>query len=372
MKEAPKTPVPIVELDSQFRSIEGEIRAAVDDVLQTGRFIFGKHCAAFEAEFAAYVGATHAVGVASGTDAIHLALRAVGVGPGDEVITAANTCVPTVAGIAASGARPALVDIDPATCTLDPARLGAAITQNTKAVVPVHLYGHPCDMDPILDVAAAHGLTVVEDCAQAHGTAYKGRRCGTFGAAAAFSFYPSKNLGAYGDGGAVTTNDAGLDAQLRKLRNYGEERRYEHSVQGFNSRLDEIQAAVLRVKLRHLDGWNEARRDRAARYAGRLRPLPVRLPHEAPWAHHIYHLYVIRSTQRDALQAHLGEHGIGTLLHYPVPIHRQPAYAHLGYGPGDFPEAEKACNEVLSLPMYAELPFDAIERVADALAQFQP
>ena len=366
----PATTVPIVELDSQFRSIEREIRAAIDDVLETGRYIFGKHCSAFEEEFAAYVGAAHAAGVGSGTDAIQLALRAAGIGPGDEAITVANTCVPTVAGIAASGARPVLVDMDAATCTMAPRKLEAAITERTKAVVPVHLYGHPCDMDPILETASACGLAVIEDCAQAHGTAYKGRRCGTFGAAAAFSFYPSKNLGAYGDGGAVTTNDPALDAELRKLRNYGEERRYYHSVQGFNSRLDEIQAAVLRVKLRHLDAWNEARRERAARYAQLLKPLPVRLPHEAPWAHHIYHLYVIRAAQRDGLQAHLSERGIGTLLHYPVPIHLQQACANLGYARGDFPEAEKACDEVLSLPMYAELPFDALERVADAIAQF--
>lgn len=362
--------IPIVELDSQFRSIEGEIRAAIEDVLTTGRYIFGKHCAAFEKEFAAYIGAKHCAGVGSGTEAIHLALRAAGVQPGDEVITAANTCVPTVAGISASGARPVLVDIDPATLTLDPARLEGAITARTRAIVPVHLYGHPCDMEPILSIAAARGVAVVEDCAQAHGTEYRGRRCGTFGAAAAFSFYPSKNLGAYGDGGAVTTNDEAVDAAVRMLRNYGEEKRYYHSTKGFNSRLDELQAAVLRVKLRRLDAWNAARRERAAIYARLLKHLPIRLPFEAPWARHIYHLFVIRSRQRDALQAHLKECGIGTLLHYPVPIHMQRAYADLGYGKGAFPESEKACDEVLSLPMYAELPIEAVEQVAAAMTEF--
>lgn len=366
--------IPFGELNSQFKSIEAEIRAAIDDVLAGGRFIFGKQCEAFESEFAAYVGARHAAGVNSGTDAIHLALTAVGVGPGDEAITAANTCVPTVAGICAAGARPVLADIDPATCTIDPAKVEAAFTPRTKAVVPVHLYGHPCDMPAICAIAAARGIAVVEDCAQAHGAAViedgQARRCGTFGAAAAFSFYPSKNLGAYGDGGAVVTNDAEIDARVRMLRNYGEERRYYHSAEGFNSRLDELQAAILRVKLRHLDEWNEARRQRAGLYAGRLKHLPIRLPFEAHWARHIYHLYVIRSRRRDALQAHLGARGIGALLHYPVPVHLQKAYAHLAYAAGDFPESERACAEVLSLPMYAEMPIEHVDAVARAIAEF--
>ncbi|MCX5771467.1 MAG: DegT/DnrJ/EryC1/StrS family aminotransferase [Candidatus Hydrogenedentes bacterium] len=366
--------IPFGELNSQFKSIEAEIRAAIDDVLSAGRFIFGKQCEAFESEFAAYVGAQHVAGVNSGTDAIHLALRAVGVGPGDEVITAANTCVPTVAGICASGARPVPADIDPATCTIDPGKLEAAITPRTKAIVPVHLYGHPCNMPEICAVAAAHRVAVVEDCAQAHGAGIveggRLRKCGTFGAASAFSFYPSKNLGAYGDAGAVVTNDGEVDARVRMLRNYGEERRYYHSSEGFNSRLDELQAAILRVKLRHLEEWNEARRERAGLYAERLKRLPIRLPFEADWARHIYHLYVIRSRRRDALQAHLDARGIGTLLHYPVPIHLQKAYAHLGYAPGDFPESERACSEVLSLPMYAEMPVEHIEAVARAIGEF--
>ncbi len=361
--------IPFGELKSQFASMETEIRAAIDDVFEAGRFIFGKHCAAFEEEFAAYIGVCHAAGVGSGTEAIHLALRAVGVRPGDEVITVTNTCVPTVAGIAASGASIRLADILPATFTMDPAALGAAVTERTKAIVPVHLYGHPCDMDPIMSVAARHDLRVVEDCAQAHGAAYKGRRCGSFGDAAAFSFYPSKNLGAYGDGGAVVSNDASVDAEVRRLRNYGEEKRYHHTTKGFNSRLDEMQAAILRVKLRHLDEWNEARRARATEYGRLLRALPIRLPAEAEWAYHNCHLYVIRSHHRDRLQALLQERQIGTLLHYPVPVHLQEAYRDLGYPAGAFPEAERACSEVLSLPMYPELPFDHIARIAEALTE---
>ena len=364
--------IPLVELKSQFKSIEREIRAAIDAVLESSWFIFGKQHAAFEEEFAAYIGTVHALGVGSGTEAIHLALVAVGVRPGDEVITVANTCVPTVAGIGATGATPVLVDIDPATFTLDPGQLEAAITPRTRAIVPVHLYGHPCHMDPILEVARAHNVAVVEDCAQAHGTEYRGKRCGTFGHAAAFSFYPSKNLGAYGDAGAVTTNDADIAGQVRVLRNYGEARRYYHELKGYNSRLDEIQAAILRVKLKHLDEWNAARRERAAAYRERLAGLSVQTPTETPWAKHIYHLFVVRSPNRDALREYLTAREIGTQLHYPVPIHMQPAYADLGLPKGNFPETEKACNEVLSLPMYPELPLDSINRVADAIASFQP
>jgi dTDP-4-amino-4,6-dideoxygalactose transaminase len=360
--------IPYVELKSQFKSIEEEVRAAIDEVLESSWYVLGAQVRAFEEEFAAYLGAKHTVGVASGTDAIQLALMACGVGPGDEVITVANTCVPTVCGISNSGADIALVDIRSNTLTMDPACLESAITSKTKAIVPVHLYGHPCDMDPILDIAKEHDLVVVEDCAQAHGTEYKGRRCGTLGHAAAFSFYPSKNLGAYGDGGAVVTQDTTLAEEVRKLRNYGEERRYFHSVKGINSRLDEMQAAILRVKLRHLDGWNEARRDRARIYDEKLTGLELSLPVQAPWAKHIYHLYVIRSPRRDALQAHLKEQGVGSLIHYPIPIHKQGAYPELG---GQcFAETEKACSEVLSLPMFPELDLGDLERVADIIQAF--
>lgn len=359
-----------MELKSQFRALESEIRVAIDRVLERGWFVLGEELESFEHAFAAYLGARHAVGVGSGTDAIHLALRAADVGAGDEVITVANTAVPTLAGISASGATPVLVDIDPETFTIDPALLERAVTEKTKAVVPVHLYGHACDMDAIMTITDAKGLAVIEDCAQAHGAKYKGRACGTFGAAAAFSFYPSKNLGAYGDGGAVATNSAELCERLRKLRNYGEETRYHHVCQGFNSRLDEIQAAVLSVKLPHLDVWNDARRKHAEQYRQVFAGLPLRLPIEAEWAAHCYHLYVIRSPQRDALRLHLQAEGIGTQLHYPVPVHLQEAYGHLDKGPGSFPQSEKAAAEVLSLPMYPELSSEEIAQIGRAVEDF--
>ena len=357
-------------MSTHFRSIETEVRRAIDEVLTSGWFILGKQVQGFEEEFAAYVGAAHAVGVGSGTEALHLALRAVGAGAGDEVITVANTCVPTVSAVAFSGATPVLVDCHPVTLTMDPERLEQAITARTKAIVPVHLYGHPCDMDPILEIAKRHGVPVIEDCAQAHGTEYRGAQCGTFGAAAAFSFYPSKNLGAYGDAGAVVTNDPALAQTVRMLRNYGEERRYHHTIQGFNSRLDEMQAAILRVKLKHLDAWNAARRERAAAYSAQLEGAALVLPSEAAWAKAIYHLYVVRCERRDALQEHLKSREIGTLIHYPIPIHLQKAYAYLGKSTGDFPVAEAACQQVLSLPMYPELPEASIMAVAGAIREF--
>lgn len=359
--------IPFVDFRAQFAALERELRAAMDRVFARGWYVLGEEGAAFESEFAAYLGVARAVGVASGTDAIHLALRAAGVGPGSEVITVANTCVPTVAAIEAAGARPVLVDACEDTLTLDPAQVDAAITPATRAIVPVHLYGHPCDMDPLLDLARAHGLAIVEDCAQAHGARYRNRLCGTLGTAAAFSFYPTKNLGAFGDGGAVATDDPAVADRVRMLRNYGERARYDSEIPGFNSRLDELQAAILRVKLAHLDAWNEARRARAHRYGELLEGLPLRLPVEMPWARHVYHLYVVRTEDRDALQAHLQAHGIVVHAHYPRPVHFNEAYAHLGYCPGAFPVAERACREVLSLPLYPELPMDAVEAVARAV-----
>lgn len=362
--------IPFFELQSQVTEMKGEIRAAFDRVLERGWFILGEELKAFENEFAAYLGVHHVVGVGSGTDALHLALRAAGVTSGDEIITAANTCVPTVAGVGCTGARPGLADVDPVTLTLDAADLARRISAATKAVVPVHLYGHPCNMDPILNVARDRGLIVVEDCAQAHGARYKGALCGTFGDAAAFSFYPTKNLGAYGDAGAVATNDHALADRIRLLRNYGERERYHHSVQGVNSRLDELQAAVLRAKLPHLDAWNAARRDRAQLYNELLAPLPLALPREADWAMSNFHIYAVRTPRRHALQAHLRARGIGTLLHYPVPIHLQDAYRDLGFGIGDFPNAERACSEILSLPLYPGLSPDAVREIADAIWAF--
>lgn len=364
--------IPCTELGTQTSLLRGELLAAVAEVLDSGRFLLGRQLAAFEAEFAAALGAPHAVGAASGTEALQLALMAVGVRPGDEVITQANTCVPTVCAIVAAGARPALADVDPVTLTLDPDGLARALTPRTRAIVPVHLYGHACDMDPILAFAAAHGLKVVEDCAQAAGTLWRGRPCGTLGHAAAFSFYPTKNLGACGDAGAVVTGDASIAADARALRQYGQSESYRSDRHGLNSRLDEVQAAILRVKLKHLGGWVEARRRLADEYRRRLQGSPVTLPAEAPWTRHAYHLYVIRSAARDGLRAHLDRLGIGTLVHYPIPIHRQPAYAGLGWPAGGFPRAERACAEVLSLPLYPELPPEAVGQVADAIRSYEP
>lgn len=362
--------IPFLEFHSEFRRLETEIRAAIEEVLQAGWYILGKQLEAFESEFAKYLGVKHAIGVASGTDAIHLALAALGIGPGDAAIAPANTCVPTVTGIALSGAEIQLADIDPVTFTLDIDSVERAITPKTKAIVPVHLYGHPCDMDPLRAIADRHGLVIVEDAAQAHGARYRGRCCGALGDAVAFSFYPTKNLGAYGDAGAVTTDDDGVAERLRRLRNYGEDRRYHHSCRGVNSRLDEMQAAILRVKLRHLDEANQARRERAATYTQALAGTALTLPSEASWAWHNYHLYVVRTPARDALAAHLRQHEIGTLMHYPVPVHRQEVFLGLGYPEGAFPEAERACNEVLSLPLYPDLPVADIFRVAESAKLF--
>lgn len=363
--------IPFAELKPQYLSIKEKIDAAIAEVFDAGWFILGKQCAAFEEEFATYHGIGNiAVGSASGTDAIHLALRAVGVKPGDEVITAANTCVPTVCGIAASGATIKLADVNNETLTICPESLRNTITSRTRAIVPVHLYGHPCDMDAITAIANEHSLKIVEDCAQAHGALYKGEKCGALGDAAAFSFYPSKNLGAYGDGGAVLTRDPEVAERIRMLRNYGEASRYNSISEGFNSRLDELQAAILRVKLRHLDAWNAARRNRAKKYNGLLKDSCVKTQIEASWATGNHHLYVVRSQHRDLLKAHLHNVGIGTQVHYPTPIHLQPAYANLNCGNGAYPISELACGEVLSLPMYPELQLDDVSTIADAIRAF--
>jgi dTDP-4-amino-4,6-dideoxygalactose transaminase len=309
------------------------------------------------------------VGVGSGTDALHLALAACGVGPGDEVITVPHTAVATVAAIEMAGATPVLVDIDPARYTLDPARVEAALTERTRAIVPVHLYGCPAELAPILPLARAHGLYVVEDCAQAHGARYRGRRVGAWGHIAAFSFYPTKNLGACGDGGIVVTGDPALAERVRSLRQYGWRKRYVSREKGVNSRLDELQAAILRVKLRHLDAWNDARRALARQYTQRLADHGVTTPSEPGDGTHVYHLYVIRHARRDDLRDFLRERGIGSLIHYPVPVHRQPAYAALG-APGAFPVAERMAREVLSLPMYPELQTEEVTRVVKAIQRF--
>ena len=358
-------PIAFNDLRPQYAALRAELDAAVARVLERGWFILGPELEAFEAEFAAYCGARHAVGVGSGTDALHLALRACGVGPGDEVITVAFTAVPTINAISLAGARPVFVDVDPATRTMDPAQVEAALTPRTRALLPVHLYGHAADMAPLQAIAQRHGLWLIEDAAQAHGTTYRGQRTGTLGHLAAFSFYPTKNLGAYGDAGAVVTNDDALAARLRLLRNYGQTDRYHHQIEGVNSRLDEVQAAILRVKLRHLDAWNAARRERAARYSAALAGLTT--PREASWTHHTYHLYVVEVPQRTRVQQALSEAGIGTLVHYPVPAHLQPAYAHLGVARGTLPVSERLGDTVLSLPLYPELPLEQVDRVAALL-----
>ncbi|MDX2170988.1 MAG: DegT/DnrJ/EryC1/StrS family aminotransferase [Deltaproteobacteria bacterium] len=365
-------PVPFGDLAREAAAIAADLETAFARVVRSGWFVLGREVEAFEAEFAAWIGAGTTVGCASGTDAITLALKAVGVGRDDEVITAANTCGPTAVGIENAGARLRLVDADPATLMLDAGQLAAAITPRTRAIVPVHLYGHAADMDAIGAVAARHGVPVVEDCAQSHGSEWNGRRTGTFGAIAAFSFYPSKNLGALGDAGACLTADAGLDARLRRLRNYGQADRYTQAERGLNSRLDEVQAALLRAKLPHLTDWNARRAAIAHRYAAGLASCPdVALVAPPPAARSVYHLFAIRHPRRDALQAFLRERGVATYVHDPVPVHLHPAYADLGYARGAFPVAERACAELLSLPMHAFLSDDEVDAVCEAVWAFQ-
>lgn len=358
--------IPFIDLKAQHLSIKPDIDAAITRVLESGEFVLGEEVAAFEREFAAFCGVRHGVAVNSGTSALHLSLLAAGVGPSDEVITVPFTFIATVAAITYTGARPVLVDIDETSFTMDPARIEAAITPRTKAIVPVHLYGQPADMDQIRAVAARHGLAVVEDAAQAHGAQYKGRPVGSLGDLACFSFYPTKNLGAYGEGGMVVTDDADCAARIRMLRDWGQQSRYTHTLRGFNARMDGLQGAILRVKLHHLPAWIDARRRHAARYQALLAGAGLALPVEMSYARHAYHLYTVRSCERDGLQAALAAEGIHTGLHYPLPVHLQPAYVDLGYGTGAFPVAERAAREVLSLPIFPELTDRQIETVAAA------
>ncbi len=361
------THVPFVDLAAQFPEIRAEIDAAIAKVVDSTGFILGPEVAAFETEFAAFVGAAGAVGVASGTAAIELALRACEVVPGDEVITSAHTFIATAEAISHTGARPVFVDIDPLTYAIDPVLVEAAITPRTKAILPVHLYGQPADMGTLSAIAKRHGLMLIEDAAQAHGAAVDGVRCGSLGDLACFSFYPGKNLGAFGDAGAVTGNDPDLLARVRKLRDHGRTTKYEHDEIGFGERLDTLQAAVLRVKLRHLERWTEQRRDHARRYRELLDGTPVTTPVEADGRRHVYHLYVVRSRARDAHLAALRDAGIGVGVHYPIPLHRQPAYAKIGYADVSLPETERAAAEVLSLPMYPELTDVQLQAVAGAV-----
>lgn len=359
-------PVPFMDLSRMTDPLAEEINAAITAVIHRNAFILGAEVSAFEQAFAAYCGAEHCVGLDNGSSALELALRAWGIGDGDEVITAPNSFIASASGIAFTGARPVFVDIDPDTYTLDVSQLEAALTPRTKAIVPVHLYGQAADMDPIMELAARHGLKVLEDACQAHGARYKGRRCGSLGDAAAFSFYPGKNLGAFGDAGALTTNDAATAETVRMLRNYGQKVKYEHVYIAYNRRLDTIQAAVLQSKLPHLDEWNASRRATAARYDAALAAkYPVASVPD--YSEPVYHLYVIRSERRHELAAALKAAGVDTGLHYPVAIHLQEAYAYLGHQPGAFPQAEKACAEVLSLPMFPYMRDDEIETVLNAL-----
>lgn len=362
--------VSFVDLAAQYADIKTEVDAAIAKVLHDTDFILGQAVALFEQEFAAFCEADYAVGVDSGTSALELILRAYNIGPGDEVITTANTFIATVLPISQVGATPVLVDIDPQTYTMDPAGLEKAITAQTKAIIPVHLYGQPADMDPILEIARQRGLVVIEDACQAHGARYKGKRVGSLGQAATFSFYPAKNLGAYGDGGMVVTNEAWLADAIVMLRNYGQRKKYHHLLQGYNHRLDTLQAAILRVKLKCLESWNGARRQHAQLYNDLLASNSIVLPTEADYAESVYHLYVIRVEERDELQTYLDDRGIATGIHYPIPIHLQPAYQALGYTPGDFPITERYTRQILSLPMYPELSTTSIKYVADAIKDF--
>ena len=356
--------IPFGDLRLQYQAIKVELDRAIQSVLDEGWFILGKHVSALEQEFAGYCGAGFAVGVANGTDALQLALMACDIGPGDEVVTTPLSATFTALAISATGAIPRFVDIDPETYNLDPRCLEQAIGPRTKAIIPVHLYGQPADMDPIVAIARQHGLLVIEDAAQAHGAEYKGRRVGTLGDVACFSFYPSKNLGAFGDGGMVVTDSEAIADNVRMLRNGGQRGRYEHLLLGRNSRLDELQAAILRVKLAHLDQWNAQRCHLAALYTALLGDSAVDPPLELPDVKHVYHLYVIRCTGRETLQQHLEQQGVGTAVHYPTPIHLQGAYGWLNLGRGSFPEAEQAADQVLSLPIYPELTDTKVRQVA--------
>ncbi|HEY2547168.1 MAG TPA: DegT/DnrJ/EryC1/StrS family aminotransferase [Candidatus Acidoferrum sp.] len=363
-------PVPFVDLTAQYRSISREIDEEISRVIRRADFILGSDVNLFEEEFASFCEAKYAVGVDSGTSALELALRAYGIGPGDEVITAANTFIATALAISHAGAKPVLVDVDPHTHTIDVAAMARAITRRTKAILPVHLYGHPADMGPIRQVAEKLGLIVIEDACQAHGALYRGKRTGSLGHAAAFSFYPGKNLGAYGDGGAIVTNDSEIAKRLEMLRNYGQTEKYHHQFRGYNRRLDTLQAAALRVKLKYLGEWNAARRRNAKLYEELLEGTGVITPTEAGDVESVWHLYVIRTEHRDKLREHLVSRGISASIHYPVPIHLQPAYEDLGYKRGDFPVTEKYARRILSLPMYAELTSEQIKYVALAIRDF--
>lgn len=360
--------IPFLDLKAQYQSIKNEIEAAISKVLESTQFVLGDEVAAFENEFATYCHTCYGIGVNSGTSALHLALLAAGIGPGDEVITVPFTFVATVAAIGYTGAKPVFVDIEPNSFTIDVKQIEKAITKQTKAILPVHLYGQPADMDPILEIAQRYNsLTVIEDAAQAHGAEYKGRRVGSIGDLGCFSFYPGKNLGAYGEGGMVITNNENYAHTIKLLRDWGQERKYHHVLKGYNYRLEGIQGAILRVKLRYLESWTQARQSHARQYDEQLANSSVQTPKVMLYSRHVYHIYAVRTTQREALQQQLQQQGIQTGIHYPIPVHLMPAYADLGYQVGDFPHSELAAREVLSLPMYAELQESQIKNITQVI-----
>ena len=359
--------IAFVDLKAQYHSIKEEIDMAIGKVLESGQFVLGNETVALEEEFANYCDARYGIAVNSGTSALHLALLAAGVGPGDEVVTVPFTFVATVAAICYTGARPVFVDIEPLSYTMDANQLEDAITKRTKAILPVHLYGQSADMEPIIETARRHGLFVIEDSAQAHGSEYKGHRVGGIGDLGCFSFYPGKNLGAYGEGGMVVTNNAEYARSIRMLRDWGQEVKYNHVIKGFNYRMDTIQAAILRVKLRHLEAWIEDRRANAVHYKQLLASSGVQFLEEMHYTRHVYHIYAVRTLYRDVVQRDLHANGIQTGIHYPTPVHLLKAYEDLGYKKGDFPHSERAASEVLSLPMYAEITPEQISQVTRAI-----
>jgi dTDP-4-amino-4,6-dideoxygalactose transaminase len=363
--------VPFMDLKLQYAAIRGEILPAVADVLESAHFVLGKEVSAFEREFADFCGVQHSIAVNSGTSALHLALLAAGVGPGDEVITVPCTFVATVAAILYTGAKPVFVDVDPQTYTMDPTQIEGKLTPKTKAIVPVHLYGHPADMDPILAIARRHNLMVIEDACQAHGAEYKGRKCGSLADLGCFSFYPGKNLGAYGEGGLVTTDNPELTKKIQMLRDWGAERKYEHVLKGFNYRMEAIQGAVLRVKLRYLEQWTTARRAHATTYMNMLAGSDLGLPTERSGSKHVYHVFPVLTRSRRELMECLNSQGIQTGIHYPTPVHLLPGYADLGYSVGAFPVSESVAAQELSLPMYPELIDTHIQAVSQAIYEFE-
>jgi dTDP-4-amino-4,6-dideoxygalactose transaminase len=362
--------VPFLDLKIQYQTIKDEVTPAIQDVIENASFVLGKAVADFETQFKREHNVRHCFGVSSGTDGNHMALWGLGIGPGDEVIIPANTFIATAWGATLCGATPVFVDCDRRSYNIDPDKVEEKITSRTKAIVAVHLYGQPADMDPLTAIARRHGVFLVEDCAQSHIAEYKGQRVGGLSDASSFSFYPGKNLGAYGEGGAVATNDDALARKFKMIRDHGAERKYDHEIQGHNYRMEGIQGAVLGVKLKHLAAWTEARRRHADLYSRLLKGIPaITTPVEMPYAKHVYHLYVIRTPHRDRMQKHLEGKGIGTGLHYPIPLHMQKVFSGLGYKPGDFPVAEQLGSECLSLPMYPELTDEQIVHVCHTLGE---